>query len=64
MSLLQIQNDPAQKHDASSEGEDLAKGSSHPLWAALIATVVIVAAIAVFVAMVRKYAIPAEETSA
>jgi hypothetical protein len=41
MSLLQIQNDPVHEHDASSEGEDLAKGSSYLVWTTLAAFVVV-----------------------
>ena len=41
MSLLQIQNDPAHEHDASSAGEDLAKGSSYLLWTTLAAFIVV-----------------------
>jgi hypothetical protein len=41
MSLLQIQNDPVHEHDASSEGEDLAKGSSYLVWTSLAAFVVV-----------------------
>jgi hypothetical protein len=41
MSLLQIQNDPVHEHDASSEGEDLAKGSSYLIWTTLAAFVVV-----------------------
>jgi hypothetical protein len=54
MSLLQIQNDPVHEHDASSEGEDLAKGSSYLLWAVLAAVVVVtVGAVLFFVAIHR-----------
>jgi hypothetical protein len=48
MSLLQIQNDPVHEHDASSEGEDLAKGSSYLLWTTLIAVVLVSAGITLF----------------
>src|ERR1700678_1571360 len=41
MRLLQIQNDPVHEHDPSSEGEDLAKGSSYLLWTTLAAFVVV-----------------------
>jgi hypothetical protein len=41
MSLLQIQNDPVHEHDASSEGEDLAKGSSYLIWTTLAAFVAV-----------------------
>jgi len=48
MSLLQIQNDPVHEHDASSEGEDLAKGSSYLLWTTLAAFVVVSIGITLF----------------
>ncbi|MFC5863902.1 hypothetical protein ACFPT7_16455 [Acidicapsa dinghuensis] len=54
MSLLQIQNDPVHEHDASSEGEDLAKGSSHIIWAAIAAAVVITAAVWIFWVFIHK----------
>lgn len=54
MSLLQIQNDPVHEHDASSEGEDLAKGSSHIIWATLIAAIAITAAVWVFWTAIHK----------
>lgn len=61
MSLLQIQNDPVHEHDASSEGEDLAKGSSHIVWAALIAAFVITAAVWIFWTSIHKPPVAAGE---
>jgi hypothetical protein len=63
MSLLQIQNDPVHEHDALSEGEDLAKGSSHPVWATLVAAVVVTAAIAGFIMYAHKPPIAAGEVT-
>jgi hypothetical protein len=54
MSLLQTQNDPVHEHDASSEGEDLAKGSSYLLWATLIAFVTVSVGITLFLMANRK----------
>ena len=54
MSLLQIQNDPVHEHDASSEGEDLAKGSSYPLWTTLAAFVLVSVGITLFLLANRK----------
>jgi hypothetical protein len=48
MSLLHVQNDPVHDHDASAEGEDLAKGSSYLLWTTLIAFVVVSVSITLF----------------
>lgn len=61
MSLLQIQNDPVHEHDASSEGEDLAKGSSHILWATLAAIVLLSAGCIAFVLSIRTTPIAAGE---
>ena len=61
MSLLQIQNDPVHEHDASSEGEDYAKGSSYLLWASLIAFVVVTAGIGLFLYIVHKPPVAAGE---
>jgi hypothetical protein len=54
MSLLQVQDDPVHEHDATAEGEDLAKGSSYLPWAYLTAVVVLCAAFAIFVLVNRK----------
>jgi len=54
MSLLQIQNDSVHEHDASSEGEDLAKGSGHLFWATLAAFVLLTIAITIFVIAIHK----------
>lgn len=61
MSLLQIQNDPIHEHDASSEGEDLAKGSSYLLWATLAAFVVITTGVILFWFAIHKPPIAAGE---
>jgi hypothetical protein len=63
MSLLQIQNDPVHEHDASSEGEDYAKGSSYMLWAVLVATVVLVAGSALFYFLIHKPPVAAGEVT-
>lgn len=62
MSLLQIQNDPVHEHDASSEGEDLAKGSSYLTWTTIIAFIVVTVGIAAFLLAVRKPPVAAGET--
>jgi hypothetical protein len=62
MSLLQIQNDPVHEHDASSEGEDLAKGSSYLLLTTIIAFVVVSVGIAAFLLANRKPPVAAGET--
>ena len=54
MSLLQTQNDSVPEHDAIYEGEDVAKGSSHIVWATLIAAVVVTAAIVGFILYAHK----------
>ncbi len=61
MSLLQIQDDPVHEHDASSEGEDLAKGSSHIIWATLVAAIIVTAAVWVFWIVIHKPPIAAGE---
>jgi len=61
MSLLQIQNDPVHEHDASSEGEDLAKGSSYLTWTTIIAFIVVSAGIAAFLLAVHKPPVAAGE---
>jgi hypothetical protein len=63
MSLLQIQNDPVHEHDASSEGEDLAKGSSYLLWATLAAFVVVTVGIVLFLVAIHKPPIAAGEVT-
>lgn len=63
MSLLQIQDDPVHEHDASAEGEDLAKGSSHPFWATLAAFVVVTVGITLFVIANRTTPITAGEVT-
>jgi hypothetical protein len=54
MSLLQIQNDPVHEHDASSEGEDLAKGSSYLLWTTIAAFIVVSVGMVLFFVAVHK----------
>ena len=54
MSLLQLEKDPAHRHDASSDGEDLAKGSSYLLWTTLVAAVLISVGITVSLLADRK----------
>lgn len=63
MSLLQIQNDPVHEHDASSEGEDLAKGSSYLLWTTLAAFVVVTIGIVLFLVAIHKPPIAAGEVT-
>ena len=54
MSLLQINNDPVHEHDATSDGEDLAKGSSYLTWTTIIAFIVVSVSIAAFLLANRK----------
>jgi len=54
MSLLQLRQDPVHEHDASSEGEDLAKGSSYMLWTLLAAFVLVTVGITLFLMSDRK----------
>jgi len=61
MSLLQIQNDPIHEHDASSDGEDLAKGSSYILLTTIIAFVLVSVGIAAFLLANRKPPVAAGE---
>ena len=61
MSLLQIQNDPVHEHDASSAGEDLAKGSSYLLWTTLAAVVVVSVNITLFLLANRTPPVAAGE---
>jgi hypothetical protein len=61
MSLLQIKNDPVHEHDASSDGEDLAKGSSYLLWTTIIAFVVVSVSIAAFLLANKKPPVAAGE---
>ena len=63
MSLLQIQNDPVHEHDASSEGEDLAKGSSYLLWTTLAAFVVVSIGITLFLMANHKPPVAAGEVT-
>jgi hypothetical protein len=54
MSLLQIQNDPHHERDASSEGKDLAAGSSNLLWTTIAAVILVSVGIAVFLYVNHK----------
>lgn len=63
MSLLQIQDDPVHKHDASSQGEDLARGSSNLLWSILAAFVFLSIAITIFVTIIRKHPVAVGEVT-
>lgn len=54
MSLLQINNDPVHEHDASSDGEDLAKGSSYLVLTTIVAFVVVSVGITAFLLANRK----------
>ena len=54
MSLLQLQPNTARADDASSHGEDYAKGSSYLLWTTLIAIVVVSVGITAFLLASRK----------
>jgi hypothetical protein len=63
MSLLQVPNDPVHEHDASSEGEDLAKGSSHIIWAILAASVFMIVAVTVLWVAIHKPPIAAGEVT-
>jgi hypothetical protein len=63
MSLLQIQNDPVHEHDASSEGEDLAKGSSYLIWTSLAAFVVVTAGLVGFWFAIHKPPVAAGEVT-
>jgi hypothetical protein len=63
MSLLQIQNDPVHEHDASSEGEDLAKGSSYLLWTTLAAFIVVSAGLIGFWFAVHRPPVAAGEVT-
>jgi hypothetical protein len=63
MSLLQIQNDPVHEHDATAEGEDLAKGSSYLLWTTLAAFVVVSAGITLFLLANRTPPVAAGEVT-
>ena len=63
MSLLQIQNDPVHEHDASSEGEDLAKGSSYLLWTTLAAFIVISAGLIGFWLAIHRPPVAAGEVT-
>jgi hypothetical protein len=61
MSLLQINNDPVHEHDATSDGEDLAKGSSYLTWTTIIAFIVVSVSIAAFLLANRKPPVAAGE---
>jgi len=63
MSLLQIQNDPVHEHDASSEGEDLAKGSSYLLWTTIAAFVAVSVGITLFLLANHKPPVAAGEVT-
>ena len=63
MSLLQIKNDPAHEHDASSEGEDLAKGSSYLVWTTLAAFVVVTVGFILFLIAVHRPPVAAGEVT-
>jgi hypothetical protein len=54
MSLLQIQNDPHHEDDASSEGKDLAAGSSYLLWTTIAAVILVSVGIAAFLYVNHK----------
>ena len=54
MSLLQLKDEPSVRKDASSTGEDYAKGSSHILVTTIIAFVVITVSIVGFLLADRK----------
>jgi hypothetical protein len=62
MSLLQIKNDPVHEHDASSDGEDLAKGSSYLLLTTILAFVVVSVGITAFLLANKKPPVAAGET--
>jgi hypothetical protein len=63
MSLLHVQNDSAHEFDASSEGEDLAKGSSYLLWTTLVAFVVVTIGITLFLMANRVPPVAAGEVT-
>jgi hypothetical protein len=63
MSLLHIQNDSMHGSDASSEGEDLAKGSSYLLWTTLAAFVVVTVGITLFLMANRVPPVAAGDVS-
>jgi hypothetical protein len=63
MSLLHIQNDPVHEHDASAEGEDLAKGSSYLLWTTIAAFVVVTVGIVLFLMANRVPPVAAGEVT-
>jgi hypothetical protein len=63
MSLLQIANDPHHEHDASSEGKDLAAGSSNLLWTTIAAVILVSAGIAAFLYINHKPPVAAGEVT-
>jgi len=63
MSLLQLRQDPAHEHDASSEGEDLAKGSGYMLWTLLAAFVLVTVGATLFLISDRKPPMAAGEVT-
>jgi hypothetical protein len=63
MSLLQLKDETAVRKDASSTGEDYAKGSSHILVTTIIAFVVITISIAGFLLADRKPPVAAGEVT-
>ena len=63
MSLLQISNDPHHEHDASSEGKDLAAGSSYLLWTTITAVILVSVGIAVFLWVNHKPPVAAGEVT-
>ena len=62
MSLLQIKNDPIHEHDASSDGEDLAKGSSYIVVTTIVAFVLVSVGITAFLLANRKPPVAVGET--
>jgi hypothetical protein len=63
MSLLQLKENSANTHDASSQGEDYAKGSSYILWTSLIAFVLLSVGITLFLMADRKPPVAAGEVT-
>jgi hypothetical protein len=63
MSLLQLKQDPVHEHDASAEGEDLAKGSSYMLWTVIVAFVLVSVGITLFLLSDRKPPVAAGEVT-
>ncbi|WP_263356899.1 hypothetical protein [Acidicapsa ligni] len=63
MSLLQLQPDTINSDDASSHGEDYAKGSGHLIWTTIIAFVVLSLGIALFLVAIHKPPVAAGEVT-